>query len=90
MTRPEPVRGAAAVTLGNFEKLIARANVEDSGVARIGACLILTIFEQFRVAMCLVDAGHASHAAGPIRSMLEGVADLMNLSTSAVYFDQLR
>ena len=90
MTRPEPVRGAAAVTLGNFEKLIARANVEDSGEARIGACLILTIFEQFRAAMCLIDAGHASHAAGPIRSMLEGVADLMNLSASADYLDQLR
>lgn len=90
MTKQEPIRGAAAMTLGNFETLIARANIADSGEARIGACLILTIFEQFRAAMCLIDGGHASHAAGPIRSMLEGVADLMNLSANAQYLDQLR
>ncbi|WP_133647750.1 DUF5677 domain-containing protein [Paraburkholderia flava] len=90
MTKPEPARAAANVILENYERLIGRANVADSGEARIGACLTLTIFEQFRSALCLVDSGLASHAAGPIRSMLEGVADLMNLTANAEYLDQLR
>jgi hypothetical protein len=90
MTKAGPARAAATTTLEGFEGLIARANVADSGEARIGACLILTIFEQFRAALCLIDGGHATHAAGPIRSMLEGVADLTNLSANAEYLDQLR
>lgn len=89
MTKPTPARAAAAAILESYEGLIGRANVADSGEARIGACLTLTIFEQFRAALCLVDAGYASHAAGPIRSMLEGVADLANLSANADYLDQL-
>lgn len=89
MAHPEAARAAALTILDRFEELIGRANVSDSGEARIGACLTLTIFEQFRCAMCVIDGGYASHAAGPIRSMLEGVADLMNLSKSADYLDQL-
>lgn len=89
MTKPEAARAAATTILDSFEGLLGRANVADSGEARIGACLTLTIFEQFRSALCLVDAGYASHAAGPIRSMLEGVADLINLSKDADYLDQL-
>ncbi|SIO39663.1 hypothetical protein SAMN05444172_1593 [Burkholderia sp. GAS332] len=89
MTKPEAARAAATTILDSFEVLLGRANIADSGEARIGASLTLTIFEQFRSALCLVDAGYASHAAGPIRSMLEGVADLMNLSKSADYLDQL-
>jgi len=90
MTKPQPARAAATTILEKYEGLIGRANVADSGEARIGASLSLTIFEQFRAALCLVDSGYASHAAGPIRSMLEGVADLMNLSANADYLDQLR
>lgn len=90
MTYPEPARAAATAILEGWEKLIARANVADSGEARIGACLILTTFEQFRAALCLIDAGHASHAAAPIRSMLEGVAEVANLSADPKYLDQLR
>ena len=90
MTKPEPARAAATTILEMFDGLIGRANVADSGEARIGACLTLTIFEQFRAALCLVDAGLASHSAGPIRSMLEGAADLLNLSANAQYLDQLR
>jgi hypothetical protein len=89
MANPVAARAAASTILADFEGLIGRANVADSGEARIGACLTLTIFEQFRSALCLVDAGYATHAAAPIRSMLEGVADLMNLSKSEDYLDQL-
>ncbi|MFX1716742.1 DUF5677 domain-containing protein [Paraburkholderia sp. A1RO-5L] len=89
MAHPEAARAAAATILDGFEALIGRANIADSGEARIGASLTLTIFEQFRSALCLIDGGYASHAAGPIRSMLEGVADLMNLSKDADYLDQL-
>jgi hypothetical protein len=89
MTKTEAARAAATTILDSFEGMIGRANVVDSGEARIGACLTLTIFEQFHSALCLVDAGYASHAAGPIRSMLEGVADLMNLSKDPNYLDQL-
>jgi hypothetical protein len=89
MTKPEPERAAATTILDSYEVLLGRAKVADSGEARIGASLTLTIFEQFRSALCLIDGGLATHAAGPIRSMLEGVADLMNLSKSADYLDQL-
>jgi hypothetical protein len=89
MTNPEAARAAATTILDSYEVLLGRANVADSGEARIGASLTLTIFEQFRSALCLIDGGLATHAAGPIRSMLEGVADLMNLSKSADYLDQL-
>jgi len=89
MIKPEVARAAAITILDSYEVLLSRARVGDSGEARIGACLTLTIFEQFRSALHLIDAGLGTHAAGPIRSMLEGVADLMNLSKSADYLDQL-
>lgn len=89
MTKPEAARAAATTILDSFEDLLGLANVADSGEARIGASLILTIFEQFRSALCLIDAGYSSHAAGPIRSMLEGVADLVNLSKDSGYLNQL-
>jgi hypothetical protein len=66
MTKPEPARAAATTILDSYEVLLGRANVADSGEARIGASLILTIFEQFRSALCLIDAGYASHAAAPL------------------------
>jgi len=72
MTKPEPARAAATTILDSYEVLIARANVADSGEARIGACLTLTIFEQFRSALCLIDAGLATHAAGPIARCSKG------------------
>ncbi|WP_321854182.1 DUF5677 domain-containing protein [Paraburkholderia tropica] len=89
MARADGRRAAASKVLDSFEAMIGRANVNDSGKARIGACLTLTIFEQFRSALCLIDNNLGTHAAGPIRSMLEGVTDLLNLSQRAEYLDQL-
>ncbi|MFC0572405.1 hypothetical protein [Paraburkholderia solisilvae] len=48
MTKPGPARAAATTILEIFDGLIERANVADAGEVRIGTCLILTIFEQFR------------------------------------------
>ncbi|MBW8364630.1 MAG: hypothetical protein K0M39_08750 [Rhizobium sp.] len=72
-----------------FEVLIYRASVNDSGEARIAATLCLTIFEQFHATLCLIDNGFATHAPGPIRSMLEGLADLVNLTNQPAYLNQL-
>ncbi|AUT62867.1 hypothetical protein C2L65_25155 [Paraburkholderia terrae] len=62
----------------------------DSEAARMSACLTMSIFEQFHAAMALVEAGLASHAAGPIRSMLDGLGDLMNLAKDQSYLDSMK
>ncbi|HDR9497385.1 DUF5677 domain-containing protein [Burkholderia cepacia] len=91
MTDLNKPRAAADAIVEIFEALLGRAQVPpDSEQAEYAACLTLTIFEQFRSAMCLVDANLASHAAGPIRSMLEGVADLQNLCHCSGYTHQMR
>lgn len=72
-----------------FEALIYRARVNDSGEARIAASLCLTICEQFHATLCLIDNGFATHAPGPIRSMLEGLSDLVNLTNEPAYLEQL-
>ncbi|WP_321950397.1 DUF5677 domain-containing protein [Burkholderia cenocepacia] len=89
MTDIASKRAAALTILAGFEDLLGRANISDAGEARMCACLTLTIFEQFRSAMCLIDNGLGTHAAGPIRSMLEGVADLVNLAKDPNYLSQL-
>lgn len=89
MTDLASKRAATLTILAGFEDLLGRANISDSGEARMCACLTLTIFEQFRSAMCLIDNGLGTHAAGPIRSMLEGVADLVNLAKDPNYLSQL-
>jgi len=82
---------AANVIVEMFEDILERAQVpSDSEQAELAACLTLTIFEQFHSAVCLMEADLASHAAGPIRSMLEGVADLQNLCHCSAYVDQMR
>lgn len=66
-----------------------RLNVNDSGEARVAATLCLTIAEQFAGVLHLVRGGFSSHAPILVRSMLEGVADLLNLVHDANYLDQL-
>lgn len=62
----------------------------DNEAAKMSACLTLSILEQFHGAMKLTGAGLASHAAGPIRSMLDGLGDLLNLSASPAYVDSMK
>ncbi|WP_126282566.1 DUF5677 domain-containing protein [Burkholderia stagnalis] len=91
MTELNKPRVVADAIVEMFEALLGRAQVPpDSEQAEYAVYLTLTIFEQFRSAMCLVDANLASHAAGPIRSMLEGVADLQNLCHCSEYTNQMR
>ncbi|WP_250518577.1 DUF5677 domain-containing protein [Caballeronia sp. ATUFL_M1_KS5A] len=73
------------------DELLPRITVQaDDEAAKMAACLTLSIFEQFHAAMKLSGAGLASHAAGPIRSMLDGLGDLLNLSKSPAYVDSMK
>src|SRR5437879_491278 len=73
----------------SFEKLLIRANVKDSGEARIPACLYLTIAELFGASLVLVRSPFQSHAPVLIRSMHEALADLKNLTANSAYLEQI-
>ncbi|WP_426281925.1 DUF5677 domain-containing protein [Burkholderia ambifaria] len=74
-----------------FEGAVSNVEVPpDTEWAECAACLMLTSFEQFHAALHLIDAKLASHAAGPVRSMLEGLADLLNLCADPEYFHTMR
>ncbi|WP_144140699.1 DUF5677 domain-containing protein [Paraburkholderia sp. BCC1884] len=86
------VHETANVIIGMFEhELLPRITVQaDDETAKMSACLMLSIFEQFHAAMKLSGAGLAGHAAGPIRSMLDSLGDLLNLSASPAYVDSMK
>jgi hypothetical protein len=86
------VHETANAIIGMFEhELLPRITVQaNNEAAKMSACLTLSIFEQFHAAMELSGAGLASHAAGPIRSMLDGLGDLLNLSASSAYVDSMK
>jgi hypothetical protein len=73
-----------------FDEMFFRANVQDSGEERVSATLCLTIAEQFAAALHLIDGGFSSHAPIIVRSMLEGLASLLNLVNDPRYLDQMR
>jgi Family of unknown function (DUF5677) len=73
-----------------FDEMLLRANVQDSGEARVAATLCLTICEQFAAALHLVEGGFSTHAPIIARSMLEGLASLLNLVKDPNYLDQMR
>jgi hypothetical protein len=73
-----------------FDDILQRANVQDSGEAHISAAIYLTIAEQFAAVLCLVEGRFSSHAPILVRSMLEGLANLINLVDDANYLDQIR
>jgi hypothetical protein len=73
-----------------FDDLLFRAKVQDSGEARISATICLTIAEQFAAVLCLVEGGHSSHAPIIVRSMLEGLAELLNLVNDSNYLNQMK
>ncbi|WP_157382659.1 DUF5677 domain-containing protein [Burkholderia ubonensis] len=82
---------AAKSILEIYEGLIMQAHRRDNSErTTFGSWLTLTILEQFHAALCLVDNGLESHAAGPIRSMLESAADLLNLAHCERYVDQMK
>jgi hypothetical protein len=73
-----------------YDEILLRAQVTDSGEARVSASLCLTISEQFAGTVCLVENGFSSHAPTLVRPMLEGLANLINLVEDANYLDQIR
>jgi hypothetical protein len=73
-----------------FDEMLLRANVQDSGEARVSATLSLTISEQFAATLHLVEGGFSTHAPVVVRSMLEGLASLVNLTNDPNYLDQMR
>jgi hypothetical protein len=74
----------------SFDQVLLRANVRDSGEARVAASFCLTICEQFAAVLCLVEGELSTHAPVMIRVMLEGLADLINLTNEPGYLDQIR
>lgn len=85
------LHNTAQAIIEMFEGTVSNAEVPpDTEWAEFAACLTLTTFEQFHAALHLIDAKLASHAAGPVRSMLEGVAELLNLCADPEYFQTMR
>src|SRR5689334_16428702 len=74
----------------HVDKALLRARVHDNGESRIAATLCLTIAEQFSAVVSLVESGFSSHAPIIVRSMLEGLANLLILIHDSTYVDQLR
>jgi hypothetical protein len=68
-----------------FDKLLTGASVNDSGEARISACLCLTIGEMYGATLIVFDSPFQSHAPLIIRSMHEALADPTNLVVNPVY-----
>lgn len=73
-----------------LDALLLRARVQDSGEHRVAATLCLTIAEQFSATLHLIEGGFSSHAPVMVRSMLEGLANLLNLVNDPAYVDQIR
>src|SRR5271155_241121 len=73
-----------------FDGMLFRAKVRDSGEARVSAILCLTICEQFAAALHLIEGGFCTHALIIVRSMLEGLATLLNLVNDPTYLDQMK
>lgn len=73
-----------------LDELILRAKVADSGEARVAASLCLTIAEQFGATLHLIEGGFSAHAPIMVRSMLEGLAGLLNLAKDPNYLEQMR
>lgn len=73
-----------------YDEVLIQANVQDRGEARVSASLCLTIAEQFDAMLCLIAGGFSSHAPILVRSMLEGLANLINLVNEPGYLQQIR
>jgi hypothetical protein len=77
-------------TKQRFDEMLLRANVHDSGEARVSASFLLTISEQYAAALHLIANGFPTHAPTLVRSMLDGFASLRNLVEDPNYLDQLK
>lgn len=83
------LRAVSEHAINGLEAFFRNMKVNESAAARVSASLLLTTAEQFRAMLLLLDGGAGTHAAGPVRSMLEGLADMILLSKDATYADQM-
>lgn len=83
------LREVSAHAIKGLETFFRSMKVNESAESRVYATLLLTTAEQFRAMLLLLDGGAGTHAAGPVRSMLEGLADMILLSKDATYADQM-
>jgi hypothetical protein len=81
---------AARSAKERIDAMLLRANVQDSGEARVSATFLLTIAEQFAAVVHLVEGRFSHHAPILVRSMLDELADLRNLVDDPNYLDQLK
>lgn len=81
---------AAHEVKARYDEMSVSASVNDSGEARISATLCLTISEQFAAVLHLVEGGFSTQALVIVRSMLEGLASLLNLIKNPNYLDQIK
>lgn len=76
-------------TIYGVERLLPQVQVQETAAAQISLTLLLTSAEQFRAMLLLLDNGLGTHAPGPIRSILEALADIVLLSKDPEYLHQL-
>lgn len=89
MTDPGELLSAAEKIGSLFEGLLAKARVNDSGDARVAACLCLTIAELHVGVLALLRSRAQSHGPVLIRSMHEALADLKNIVGNPAHTDQM-
>jgi hypothetical protein len=84
------LRDRAGQLIDGIDTFINAMSIGDSITDYLAAVLTLTIAEQFHSMLTLLDHDRGSHAAaGPVRSMLENVADLILLSADPGYAWQI-
>ena len=81
---------AAKVAKALVDQTLFKAIVVDSGEARVAAALCLSISEHFSATLCLIEGRHTAQGAIIVRSMLEGLADLLNLVRDPGHLNQMR
>jgi hypothetical protein len=90
MREPYEMISAAEKIGATFEALLEEVAVQDSGEARISACLFLTIAELYIAMLSVMQSRAQSHAPVLVRSMHEAFVDLQNLVADSSYADQMR
>lgn len=80
----------AYAAAAKVDEVIFRAAVSDNGESRVGTKMFLTISEQFAAMLTLIAGGHSSQSPILVRSMLEGMANLVCLAMDPAYVDQIR
>jgi Family of unknown function (DUF5677) len=86
---PKMLSAAHTIKAQLDDEILLKINVQDSGEARVSATLCLSIAEQFAATLHLIEGGFSAHAPIIVRSMLEGLANLLNLVRDANYLNQI-